>query len=962
MTVNTTDVIKKFEGFHSQAYWDVNQWSVGYGSYAGSRDRSQPPPINNISKAEADQLYEQQIQTYVNNVDKYDSTYNWTDNERAALTSFAYNNGGIDQLTANGTRSREEIADKMMLYSKARTGPGGSLESVDGLVSRRAAERHVFLGNDVPEGDLYEWGRENRPPGYGGVGAGNDLQGAGGQGSNQILKNGDVDTGENAEANTGDWEPPTTPFKSILSDDDVSALSTAAAQGVDSAKDELTVGYKKSLEAHLEKNKHLDSEDLATSDYAKEAESLFNSNDPVERAQGQAMKKALNEVQADLKEQDTTDTTDDARAERTNAQQPTVTDITTITEGKKSPEPNWYTSVDLPTYNWTFYLTNKEVFDDPESYLKTDLPDPNKAVIIAKSGVEATYTIDNFLFNAVLFGDDTKGSAQTSTMQFEVKEPMGFTLLDGILSKAPVFNFKTMKDATYVLKLEFKGRDPETGRPVVYDGMHFFPVVPYGVTSETGPDGTSYMFTCLTVPSLSAIENTSTAGEVHVQAVATLEELVDKLETGLNEAEILAINPIPETPPNNGYNEQDGRFEQAIASRREDTISNPTNTPRKTWEIKFNMDTANQTIRQEGYESEALGKPTSFDLPAMPVITTNSSGVARNTDDADKIDTRLTVNSNVVTWLKNFIMRQPAWNNYVKDAQLNGFTTPVIDIKQEIIGTPGKKDEVDDNTQQKYVTTVITVGIKHLYGVVRTDGTDHKKLGDRTYQQNRFEKLPIVKKYEYLHTGKNTEVLNYSAQFNMLFSISSLPRAAYNTGVNTREQIGTNITPAAFLSDIPVNTEHANVIVNLPREYHTGVVNTQETNEQPMTTMQMDAIIAESYANRTADTQVIEVDVIGDPYLLGVPGATFTGNISSTLANVTATSDIFVAFVSHFPLNKNTIENAFDKGPMDLYTSGIYELREVEHRFQQGQYVSKLRMYRDHKSSTYYLQEELKNL
>ena len=124
----------------------------------------------------------------------------------------------------------------------------------------------------------------------------------------------------------------------------------------------------------------------------------------------------------------------------------------------------------------------------------------------------------------------------------------------------------------------------------------------------------------------------------------------------------------------------------------------------------------------------------------------------------------------------------------------------------------------------------------------------------------------------------------------------------------------------------------------------------------------MEGVYAENYANRTADTQVIEVDIIGDPYLLGVPGATYTGEQSNTLANVNATSDIFVAFLSYFPKNENTLHNAFDKGKMDLYTSGIYELREVEHRFQQGQYVSKLRMYRDHKSSTYYLQEELKNL
>ena len=136
----------------------------------------------------------------------------------------------------------------------------------------------------------------------------------------------------------------------------------------------------------------------------------------------------------------------------------------------------------------------------------------------------------------------------------------------------------------------------------------------------------------------------------------------------------------------------------------------------------------------------------------------------------------------------------------------------------------------------------------------------------------------------------------------------------------------------------------------------------QTNNEKTPTTNELEASYAQSYAERTADTQVIEVDIIGDPYLLGIPGA-ILGNVSQkTLANVTATSDIFVAFVSYFPMNKEELENPFDKGPMDLYTSGVYELREVEHRFQQGQYLSKLRMYRDHKTSTYYVREELRNL
>ena len=153
---NTLDLIAKHEGFSSEAYWDHNQWSVGYGSYAGSRDRNTPPTINNISRAEGRQLLAQQLPAYERSVGKYDSTYNWTDNERAALTSFAYNIGSIDQLTANGTRSREEIAAKMLEYNKA------SGRELSGLTSRRRDEQALFLGDTPFNG---------APPAYGGTGS-----------------------------------------------------------------------------------------------------------------------------------------------------------------------------------------------------------------------------------------------------------------------------------------------------------------------------------------------------------------------------------------------------------------------------------------------------------------------------------------------------------------------------------------------------------------------------------------------------------------------------------------------------------------------------------------------------------------------------------------------------------------------------------------------------------------------
>lgn len=131
---DAANLIASFEGFSSTAYYDYGQYTVGFGSKATG-------PEQVVTREQGVAMLNSQITTYAANVDSYNNIYNWTPNERAALTSFAYNIGSIDQLTANGTRSKEEISQAMLLYNKA----GG--ERLDGLAERRAAEQALFLGN-----------------------------------------------------------------------------------------------------------------------------------------------------------------------------------------------------------------------------------------------------------------------------------------------------------------------------------------------------------------------------------------------------------------------------------------------------------------------------------------------------------------------------------------------------------------------------------------------------------------------------------------------------------------------------------------------------------------------------------------------------------------------------------------------------------------------------------------------
>lgn len=129
------ELVAQFEGCRLKAYKAVSTekyYTIGYGHYG--------PDVaagSTITEQRAKELLQQDLATAARKVQKYQN-YSWTPTELAALTSFAYNVGNIDQLTQNGTRTRQQIASAMLLYNKS----GGKV--LAGLTRRRQAEQKLF--------------------------------------------------------------------------------------------------------------------------------------------------------------------------------------------------------------------------------------------------------------------------------------------------------------------------------------------------------------------------------------------------------------------------------------------------------------------------------------------------------------------------------------------------------------------------------------------------------------------------------------------------------------------------------------------------------------------------------------------------------------------------------------------------------------------------------------------------
>lgn len=140
-------LIKEFEGCHLEAYkCPAGVWTIGYGHTKGVK------PGDRITQKEAEELLAADLVRFEKMVGFYDDKYGWKQNEFDALVSFAFNIGSIKQLTADGTRGRDVIAEKILLYNKA----GG--KELPGLTKRRQKERELFLSASICEAnDIKEY-------------------------------------------------------------------------------------------------------------------------------------------------------------------------------------------------------------------------------------------------------------------------------------------------------------------------------------------------------------------------------------------------------------------------------------------------------------------------------------------------------------------------------------------------------------------------------------------------------------------------------------------------------------------------------------------------------------------------------------------------------------------------------------------------------------------------------------
>lgn len=605
---------------------------------------------------------------------------------------------------------------------------------------------------------------------------------------------------------------------------------------------------------------------------------------------------------------------------------------------------NWMTQNDLTTYKWTFYLVKSNIWNQPTVLENDDsVTRQGDAVVIAESGVETAFAIENMLMLSKLVG----GTGAVGTFQFDLYEPYGFTFMDRLVKLQPNFYGQMgLQSALFVLKLEFLGRDPDTGVEVKWPGKSFFyPCTIREMKGNVDASGSRYNIVAFNTKQ-SAEANVTVVTDIKYTDVGNVESLASSLQTSLNEHE----NDI-----------RNGGRDPA------DIPPNATAQPIKQWEIIF----APSATGQE------------FNLPKAAFSSTEDQAMAAmlsaSNEDPNLRDGTVGNNTNMKVFLERLITANvPEFARFAAEHREQGYRVPYIHVDTNtVVG-----DGVDPATNNRQATEQLIVEIKWTYTNINNDPEiARQQATNPTFQNGRFDDLPISKVYRYLYSGENTQLVNFDLTFDTYFfnvrdpglantyaepsgvvhpgagvvsNNTSAPRDIVNSGPIGQVRVG------RFLSDIKVDQDDMAIQIPSYGFAALGSAAQQVSDIKNGNVDTVDAVRDAALVGRDMDFMTASFEIVGDPFWMGAPGAVIAGD--QDLLIEYADADTMIVFINYLGKEEMYEAGYSGKADMDLVSSGVYRITDIESKFSQGQFTQILKGYKDTRTTPSIVKNKLENI
>lgn len=649
--------------------------------------------------------------------------------------------------------------------------------------------------------------------------------------------------------------------------------------------------------------------------------------------------------------------------------------------------PNRLNEYETYTYNIKMYIMDPRDFPRRDRAIKT-----GRAILIADNASVAKYNITN-CEQIFTVGHGQVREALGNRFDLTIVEPNGVTLLSTIKTAARQLQINNHINAGYLIQIEFNGRK-RNGVPHKFSQVFYYTGMITDFTFKVDEGGATYNIYLVesSADAYRYLTNRIT-GQITVEA-QTVGEFFDKFETLLNE------------------------------SMLDEWVANPT-ASQYPMEFKFEFDQSTEDWRNWRFQVldtpfetqgvEFIGLPG--DNPSLQVIITNGSqitsvfnSVLQLTAEYKRILTDQKENSakfarsSPERIVDNMEMDTfPVFMKVLSNIEYGPFDILTGDYSKRVVFK-----------LKKYVVTDMVLDAELYKRGITNARVQSARIN------NMIERNYLRKRYDYIYTGRNTEILNFDMDFNFsYFQMLAQGEGWFGDArvqtpqlLNDRPEVQARL---ANIVDAVVRTRNATTQRNnirnanvsdasavggfsevdqiLARERET-LNNAIDANikilqeEYGLTPDEIswnlrfavDAVSAQDYAGSdndersatlkmgavkfnlesSADFHTIEMEIRGDPYWMGKPNSfQQTARDNDELVDYETGSANFFLNVS-FPTSGE--DNAGRRKPSpDYQLSGVFKVINVINRFNNGQFVQYLKAVRDMGTNIPTVWEQLNN-
>lgn len=650
---------------------------------------------------------------------------------------------------------------------------------------------------------------------------------------------------------------------------------------------------------------------------------------------------------------------------------------TTQTEKNKSkvdrpekPRPNPLDSYANYTYGLSLHALRVEKFNEVvvkgKPYYTND-----DSVLIASGGrrtenfkrnpyFTTDFYIENLKMTTIIGHNSRSRGTNAIELSFVIIEPLSLSLVERLLNVAESYNVPNWDQMIFMLQIDyFANTDQGDQANPVPNQSKYIPIKIIDMEIKASTKGAEYRVNAIPAGHMALLESSATTPVIFEVLAETIGEFFSSKGADVFSGYNFDGGRSIDSNRNDEGRRSAPEFEVGVGIPRVNRLPNnattsasQNRTPTVTiYSFQDALNSYQKLLTEKKYQSYADEYRFVVDkeIADCKIIHSNKAnptsnlGLTNKKNDNNNLDTskeltRINAGTTIVDVINQIIRNSSYFTNIIKEAQAS--------TRKEILEDPTQVykvlSEVEfkewDKKRNKY-QKIITFYVK-TFDYYNTKSNFAKKSVPKTW----------VKEYNYMYTGTNQSVIDFSIDFNTMFLTSVTAFANKKAGalVNQENEDTIEIEQTGGQTrQLQVNRQQPRIALTDVSSTSTSVLNEEVVAANDFYKSMM--------TSSRGDMINVDLKIHGDPEFIKQDSVFYSPALASTSITVGSdtgslnmdASEIFCNLIFRTPEDINQSTGLYEFGPKNKNVfSGIYKIIQVTSMFERGQFTQNLELIR----------------